>query len=85
MGVLLGEDDSTLERWIYESVESARTFRDAPKRTKDGRNHVRVLTIFEALVFRLFEADFPFRFPHAVRENGKRKWELGGCRWVVRR
>jgi hypothetical protein len=46
---------------------------------------LRVLTIFEALVFRLFEADFPFRFPHAVRENGKRKWELGGCRWVVRR
>jgi hypothetical protein len=44
---------------------------------------MRVLTIFEALVFRLFEAAFPVRFPPTVRENGKRKWELGGCRWVV--
>jgi hypothetical protein len=36
---------------------------------------MRVLTIFEGLVFTLFEAHFPFRFPHGVREDGKRKWE----------
>jgi hypothetical protein len=27
---------------------------------------LRVLTIFEAPSVELFEADFPFRFPHAV-------------------
>jgi hypothetical protein len=42
-----------------------------------------VLTIFDGRIFTLFEVHFPFRFPHAVREDGKRKWELGGCRWVV--
>jgi hypothetical protein len=36
---------------------------------------LRVLTIFDVLIFTLFEADFPFRFPRAVGENGKRNWE----------
>ena len=44
---------------------------------------LRVLTIFDGLMFTLFEADFPFRFPHAVRESGKRKWELDGRGLVV--
>ena len=35
-----------------------------------------MLTIFDGLMFTLFEADFPFRLPHAVGESGKRKWEL---------
>ena len=39
---------------------------------------MRVPTIFEVLVFTLFEAEFPFRFPRAVGENGKRNWELAG-------
>jgi hypothetical protein len=39
------------------------------------KSALRVLTIFEGLVFTLFEAHFPFRFPHGVREDGKRKWE----------
>ena len=52
-------------------------------RLSSSNTSLRVLTIFEGLVFTLFEADFPFRFPHAVGENGKRKWELGGCRRVV--
>jgi hypothetical protein len=47
---------------------------------------LRVLTIFEGLIFTLFEVRFPFRFPRAVGENGKRKWVwdsrsavAGGC------
>jgi len=35
-----------------------------------------VLTIFDGLIFTLFEVRFPFRFPRAVGENGKRNWEL---------
>ncbi len=46
---------------------------------------LRVPTLFEVLIFTLFEAEFPFRFPRAVGENGKRKWELSGRRRVVRR
>ncbi len=34
------------------------------------------------LVFTLFEAEFPFRFPRAVGENRKRKWELDGRRGI---
>jgi hypothetical protein len=41
-----------------------------------------VLTIFEGLIFTLFEVQFPFRFPHAVGENGKRNWEPDGQRRV---
>jgi hypothetical protein len=36
---------------------------------------MRVLTIFDGLIFTLFEVRFPFRFPHAVGEDGKRNWE----------
>jgi hypothetical protein len=36
-----------------------------------------VLTIFEGLIFTLFEVQFPFQFPHAVGEDGKRNWERG--------
>jgi hypothetical protein len=36
---------------------------------------LRGLTIFDGLIFTLFEVQFPFRFPHAVGEYGKRKWE----------
>jgi crotonobetainyl-CoA:carnitine CoA-transferase CaiB-like acyl-CoA transferase len=36
---------------------------------------LRVLTIFDGLIFTLFEVRFPFRFPHAVGEDGKRNWE----------
>jgi hypothetical protein len=43
---------------------------------------LRVLTIFDVLIFTLFEVWFPFRFPHAVGENGKRNWEVG-CRDCV--
>jgi hypothetical protein len=41
------------------------------------RPPLRVLTIFEALIFALFKVQFPFRFPHAVGVSGKRKWEPG--------
>jgi hypothetical protein len=40
------------------------------------RTALRVLTIFDGLIFTLFEVRFPFRFPRAVGENGKRNWEL---------
>jgi hypothetical protein len=33
---------------------------------------LRVLAIFEGLLSTLFEVQFPFRFPRAVGENGKR-------------
>ncbi len=33
-----------------------------------------MLTIFGGLVFTLFDVEFPFRFPRAVGESGKRKW-----------
>jgi hypothetical protein len=36
---------------------------------------LRVLTIFDGLIFTLFEVRFPFGFPHAVGEDGKRNWE----------
>jgi hypothetical protein len=36
---------------------------------------LRVLTIFDGLIFTLFEVRVPFRFLHAVGENGKRNWE----------
>ena len=44
---------------------------------------LRVLTIFDGLIFTLFEVQFPFRFPHAVGENGKREWEPDVQRRVV--
>ena len=37
---------------------------------------LRVPTIFDVLFSMLFEVRFPFRFPHALRESGKRNWEL---------
>jgi hypothetical protein len=37
-----------------------------------------VLTIFDGVVFTLFEVHFPFQFPRAVGENGKRKWVRDG-------
>lgn len=48
---------------------------------------LRVLTIIDGLIFTLFEVRFPFRFPSAVGENGKRDWELAGrmgavCRYT---
>jgi hypothetical protein len=46
---------------------------------------LRVLTIFDGLIFALFEVRFPFRFPHAVRDNGKRNWELDSRIGVVGR
>jgi hypothetical protein len=36
---------------------------------------MRVLTLSEVPFVALFEADFPFRFPHDAGENGKWKWE----------
>jgi len=36
---------------------------------------MRVLALFEVPFVTLFEADFPFRFPHTVVRSGKRKWE----------
>jgi hypothetical protein len=39
---------------------------------------MRVLTIFDVLISKLFEVRFPFRFPRAVGESGKRNWELEG-------
>jgi hypothetical protein len=44
---------------------------------------MRVLTIFDGLIFMQFEVHFPFRFPRAVGENGKRNWELDGRQRVV--
>jgi hypothetical protein len=41
---------------------------------------LRVLTIFDGPIVTLFEGRFPFRFPPAVAENGKRDWELDD-RW----
>ena len=40
---------------------------------------LRVLTVFDVSISTLFEVRFPFRFPHAVGESGKRDWEVG-CR-----
>jgi hypothetical protein len=39
---------------------------------------LRVLMIFDGVIFTLFEVQFPFRFPHAVGESGKRNWERDG-------
>ena len=39
---------------------------------------LRVFTIFDALIFTLFEFQFPFQFPRAVGEDGKRIWEVDG-------
>jgi hypothetical protein len=39
--------------------------------------------IFDGPIFTLFEAHFPFRFPHAVGENGKRNWERDSRSRVV--
>jgi hypothetical protein len=39
---------------------------------------LRVLTVFDGLFSTLFEVHFPFQFPHAVGESGKRNWELDG-------
>jgi hypothetical protein len=36
---------------------------------------LRALTIFDGRFSTLCEVQFPFRFPHAVGESGKRKWE----------
>jgi hypothetical protein len=44
-----------------------------------GFASLRGLTIFEVLFSTLFEVQFPFRFPHAVGESGKRNWER--VRW----
>ena len=44
-----------------------------------------MLTIFDGLIFTLFEVHFPFHFPHAVvGENGKRNWEPDGRQQIVR-
>ena len=37
---------------------------------------LRVLTIIDGLIFTLFDVEFRFRFPRAVREHGKRNGEL---------
>ncbi len=39
---------------------------------------MRVLTVFDGRISKLFEVHFPFRFPHAVGESGKRNWERDG-------
>jgi hypothetical protein len=39
----------------------------------DAATNLRVLTIFKVPVVAVFDADFPFRFPHAARDSGKRK------------
>ncbi len=39
------------------------------------RPSLRVLTLSEVRSVAVFEADFLFRFPRGVGENGKRKWE----------
>jgi hypothetical protein len=39
---------------------------------------LRVLMIFDGVIITLFEVQFPFRFPHAVGESGKRNWERDG-------
>jgi len=41
---------------------------------------VRVLALFEVPFVTIFEADFPFRFPHTVVKSGKRKRERD--RWA---
>ena len=46
---------------------------------------MRVLAIFDGLIFKLVEVRFPFRFPRAVGQRGKGKWELDGRRQVVSR
>jgi hypothetical protein len=38
---------------------------------------LRVLMIFDGLIFTLFEVQYPLQFPHAVGEDGKRKWGTG--------
>jgi hypothetical protein len=44
---------------------------------------LRGLTIFDVLISMLFEVRFPFRFPHAVGESGKRNWEVSWRGGVV--
>jgi hypothetical protein len=46
-------------------------FRQGPR---DSFGELRALTIFEGLIFTLFEVHFPFRFPRAVGESGNRNW-----------
>jgi hypothetical protein len=41
---------------------------------------VRVLSLFEVTFVALFEADFPFRFPHAVQRTGSGSGNGGGAR-----
>jgi len=47
------------------------------------RTPLRGLTIFDVLISMLFEVRFPFRFPHAVGESGKRNWEVSWRGGVV--
>jgi hypothetical protein len=44
-----------------------------------------VLTISDGLISPVFEVQFPFQFPHAVGENGKRNWERDSRGRVVGR
>jgi hypothetical protein len=46
---------------------------------------LRALTIFDGAIFTVFEVRFPFQFPHAVGESGKRNWEPGDRRRGVGR
>ena len=57
-----GHDGHAANPWYFPTVEEY--------------GGLRVLTIFDGLIFTLFEVRFPFRFPRAVGENGKRNWEL---------
>jgi hypothetical protein len=41
--------------------------------------------IYDGSIFSRFEVRFPFRFPRAVGENGKRNWELDDRGAVVGR
>jgi hypothetical protein len=72
-------------RQVWRSPIQATHDLEFPSADKVDPFLLRVLTIFDGLIFKLFEVRFPFRFPHAVGENGKRNWELDGRRRVVSR
>jgi hypothetical protein len=86
------ESVNQLEHWFATGVVLINMSGTAHQEAQAGRNpqraakaNLRVLTIFDGLIFTLFEVHYPFRFPHAVGESGKRKWELDRRRRVASR
>lgn len=71
----------------FLAQDQRRSFRSSSGPKSEGYARVtpalRGLTIFDVLISMLFEVRFPFRFPHAVGESGKRNWEVSWRGGVV--